>query len=808
MKIAVVGAGPAGLVSLKYSLDHGHECEVFEQSGVLGGTWVYTDNIGTDENGLPIHSSMYQGMRTNLPKEVMFFLDYPYPSTKTKSYLSQPEVLEYFINYANHFQLEKYIKYYRCVTEVTPIHTSKWQLKIQDAKTKQIEIKTYDAVFICNGHYSDPFVPSIPGQNEFEGKQLHSHHYRTPEFCKDKRVLLVGAGSSGTDIAVKVSQVSKEVFLSCKQESFVHKSIKVKPVISRFNKNYVEFEDNSKEYVDIVIYCTGYLYSYPFLSDNCDIKVEDNWVHPLYKHVVNIKHPTMFFIGVPFLVPVIPVCDVQVRFALASLANEILPSEKDMLKELNEYINARKNLHIPQRYMHKIGSNNLETYFQELSSFANITPIPTTALACGNSTYSTSFPNLYLNTMKVGVIGGGPSGLVVAKYCIANNFDCDVYEQRSYLGGTWNRNYSDEDPDDKLIYTKLYQGVLTNIPKEIMMYPDYSYPPEETKSFLGPVEVFDYFKGYADTFNVHHCMKYRKIVLNVCPNSDETWTITFKDLKTKLIDEAQYDAVFVCTGHLWYPITPKFPGQSIFKGSQTHSSNYNLPDPYKDKTVVVVGARSSARDVVEFISLFAKHVYVSYRDFCLVQFKENVSPKPYIKEIKETSIIFEDGTEEMVDDIVYCTGYDYSFPYLSEQCEISIDDKYIYPLYQHIVNANHPTMFFIGVPSVVCAIPLFDLQVRFAFSVLQGNCVITKEEMLKDLDKKREEREKLDIPQRHAHKMGEYQEAYWAELARVGSITPLPPVLCRIYDEVRKGRHLNLHYKILDDENFEIYSED
>lgn len=61
-KIAIIGAGPAGLVAAKNSLDFGHEVIVYERNSVVGGLWVYTDQIGNDEFGIPIHSTMYKGV--------------------------------------------------------------------------------------------------------------------------------------------------------------------------------------------------------------------------------------------------------------------------------------------------------------------------------------------------------------------------------------------------------------------------------------------------------------------------------------------------------------------------------------------------------------------------------------------------------------------------------------------------------------------------------------------------------------------------------------------------------------------------
>lgn len=66
MKIAIIGAGGAGLCSGRHCLAQNIPFEIFEQTGNVGGTWNYTDQIGHDENGIPIHTSMYKGLRSVL----------------------------------------------------------------------------------------------------------------------------------------------------------------------------------------------------------------------------------------------------------------------------------------------------------------------------------------------------------------------------------------------------------------------------------------------------------------------------------------------------------------------------------------------------------------------------------------------------------------------------------------------------------------------------------------------------------------------------------------------------------------------
>lgn len=63
VNIAVIGAGPSGLVVGKHAAEQGFNVTIFEQNDMLGGVWVYTDEIGKNKYGVNIHTSMYEGLR-------------------------------------------------------------------------------------------------------------------------------------------------------------------------------------------------------------------------------------------------------------------------------------------------------------------------------------------------------------------------------------------------------------------------------------------------------------------------------------------------------------------------------------------------------------------------------------------------------------------------------------------------------------------------------------------------------------------------------------------------------------------------
>lgn len=57
----------------------------------------------------------------------------------------------------------------------------------------------FDAIFICNGHYTVPYVPHFDGLDQFMGRKIHSHEYRRPEQLENETVLVIGAGPSGNN---------------------------------------------------------------------------------------------------------------------------------------------------------------------------------------------------------------------------------------------------------------------------------------------------------------------------------------------------------------------------------------------------------------------------------------------------------------------------------------------------------------------------------------------------------------------------------------------------------------------------------
>ncbi len=115
--------------------------------------------------------------------------------------------------YAKEFNLNKHIRYNKEVMSARRAddyeQTGCWVLQVRDHKTGSEETLVFDAVLVCTGHHASKNIPTFPGQDEFQGEILHSHDYKDWTGYTGKRVVVIGIGNSGGDIAVELSRVGQ-----------------------------------------------------------------------------------------------------------------------------------------------------------------------------------------------------------------------------------------------------------------------------------------------------------------------------------------------------------------------------------------------------------------------------------------------------------------------------------------------------------------------------------------------------------------------------------------------------------------------
>jgi len=205
-RICIIGAGPAGLVAAKSLLEEGHLPTIFEKEEVLGGVW---NMMQQKEAGA------YQKTRFQNSKDTSFFSDF-YPDAD-EPFLSLAQVNAYLKQYADRFLLTPLIHYQSQVKRVEKTGSG-WKVVIETNrgadKAPLLQTDYFDGVCMCQGRYRVPKMPAIPGLDRFRGEIIHSGAYFDNARFADKRVLIVGNGVSGMDIAEEASQVARKVYWS------------------------------------------------------------------------------------------------------------------------------------------------------------------------------------------------------------------------------------------------------------------------------------------------------------------------------------------------------------------------------------------------------------------------------------------------------------------------------------------------------------------------------------------------------------------------------------------------------------------
>ncbi|XP_069108584.1 uncharacterized protein [Argopecten irradians] len=383
-RVAVIGAGEAGLSALRNLLlsKKGHVPTCFERGSDVGGLWLYNKSTHVDDNGMPVFTSIYRDLMTNIPKQLMSFPDFPHKDGQ--SYLSRPEVCDYLQRYADFYDLRKFIKMNTFVQEVSPTtkdrHT-KWTVKYFDVRKKEaVHSEVFDAVIVCSGQHEKSYVPEIEGVDEFQGDVSHSHNYRTPEIYKGKNVVILGASFSGQDIAVGISSHAKQVYLSHLKDPLttdLPANIVEKTGIKRMTKNGVVFLDDTQAAVDALVLCTGFLSQFPFLSNDI-IQINSERITPIYKHIVHTKFQTLLFIAIPKLLAYFPHWFEMAKAVVSILDGSVtLPSEEEMVKDAENDFAKRKQEGLDGTKAHFMGDGDRQWRFNnDIAKLAGLDPLP------------------------------------------------------------------------------------------------------------------------------------------------------------------------------------------------------------------------------------------------------------------------------------------------------------------------------------------------------------------------------------------------------------------------------------------------
>ncbi|KAE9363620.1 FAD/NAD(P)-binding domain-containing protein [Stipitochalara longipes BDJ] len=350
--VAIIGAGAAGAISAAAFAAEKYfdRIQVFERRESAGGTWIYdsstphklpikpgslppeSDPSIPVPNDLPKITSpnkqerftqtpIYSSLTTNVPAIAMSFSDLPFAYGP---FVPHHIPKQYIESYFAHHGTDTLLSLNTTVEDVSLIKTSncskeKWKLALRKYDSvRQVDIwweDHFDAVIFANGHYAVPFIPEVKGLaayiEKFPGRVVHSKTYRTPLLYKNKKILVIGNSASGKDLSTDLlSSVHLPLYQSRRSASrwdgpTPPEGIAWKPIIREFlPSGRIIFEDDTYlDDIDTVIYCTGYLPSFPFWNvKNNGREIWDyqkNKLVKIYQHTFFHDFKTLGIVGMP-----------------------------------------------------------------------------------------------------------------------------------------------------------------------------------------------------------------------------------------------------------------------------------------------------------------------------------------------------------------------------------------------------------------------------------------------------------------------------------------------------------------------------
>jgi dimethylaniline monooxygenase (N-oxide forming) len=399
-KVAVIGAGPGGLVAARYLKSEGFEPVVYEQGARIGGQW----------SADPFHSGVWPAMRTNTSRIMTSFSDLPH-YTGCPTYPTNEEMGEYLERYAETFDLVSRIRLQSPVRELRRDADGGWVVRTDTGEER------YECVVVATGRYNKPVIPDVPSLKSFSGSHGvdHAFAFKQPESYRDQRVLVAGCQISSLEIAsdlamlgaarvvvthrkqrwvlpklingVPTDHVGFTRFAMLAEESFPldHLSaalkqfllsvagspeqfgapkpqdtfspsnftqshfflplvaegrITVKPWIESVHGKEVRFQDGSSESFDAILFGTGYQLHLPFLSEEIRRTLNADEHHlDLYKHTFHPDLPGLAFVGFFQLAgPYYPALEVQSRWIAYTFSGaQPAPSQDDLAAGVAAY---------------------------------------------------------------------------------------------------------------------------------------------------------------------------------------------------------------------------------------------------------------------------------------------------------------------------------------------------------------------------------------------------------------------------------------------------------------------------------------
>jgi hypothetical protein len=197
--VCVIGAGLSGLAAVKNLREHGFAVDCYERETGVGGAWNWRHD----------RSPVYASAHLISSKPSSQFPDFPMPDD-WPDYPHHTKVHGYLERYAEHFGLREHVWLGSEVVRVEPAgapggpEAGYWDVTTRVGHRERTS--RYAAVVVANGHNWAPKQPDYEGLANYKGQLIHASAYKDPAQLRGRKVLVVGGGNTGCDIAVEAAQ--------------------------------------------------------------------------------------------------------------------------------------------------------------------------------------------------------------------------------------------------------------------------------------------------------------------------------------------------------------------------------------------------------------------------------------------------------------------------------------------------------------------------------------------------------------------------------------------------------------------------
>lgn len=428
---------------------------------------------------------------------------------------------------------------------------------------------------------------------------------------------------------------------------------------------------------------------------------------------------------------------------------------------------------------------------------------------------------------QVCIIGAGSSGIAAAKTMNENDISFDCFEKGSDIGGNWRFN------NDNGV-SSAYRSLHINTNRNAMAYADFPMP-DDYPMYPHHSHIIQYFESYVEHFGIRKSITFNTTVTDVSrvpegtyavtlhngeihnyqyiivanghhwkprmPNPPFKGTFTGETLHSHYYKESEQvrgkDVLIVGIGnsavdiaceaarlHTGKVVISTRSGAHITPNWIWSTPFDMLANPFTSKLPLSI-QRLTLRLVLWLArgrqedfgvpkpkrSLLSEHPTVS-QDLLYLSGRGIIKFKPDIKEFQGKTVVFQDGSSQDFDMVIYATGYKISFPFLKHYGEFDIEESNDIRLYKRVIHPDFPTIFFIGLLQPLGAImPLAEIQAKWIAKIVKGGCALPpKEEMRRSIEEDaRKLYKRFDESPRHTLEVDffQYKNSIEKEMKRV-----------------------------------------